>query len=452
MEVFKLRNKYRLSVLTPLTPELINKYIEADIEENRRKNKLYDYYVGKQDILKRTMADSAKPNHKIVNPYANYITDIMTGYFVGEPVTYTSNEDELISVIDAIYNYNDEAAENSVLAKDASIMGVAFELMYLDSDKQIRFKAVPAIGAIPIYENTIEEELLYFIRYYNNEDILTKTVTTIVEVYTRNEVITYERSSLAKSLSFVSNVPHSWGLVPVIDFYNNDEALGDFEPVISEIDAYDILESDSINEMDYFADAYLGLYGMSGTDVEDIAAMKEQRVLLIPSDGKAEWIVKNPSDTYIENLKNRLDASIHKFSKCPSMTDKDFASNASGVAMKYKLMGLENATSKKERSFKKGLQRRLELICNMLRVMGNNYDYRAIDITFTRNIPANLVEMAQVVNQLGTVVSDETKLSLLPIDTDYQAEQERKQREAEAGYSIDFDEGVSNGLLDQENA
>lgn len=120
--------------------------------------------------------------------------------------------------------------------------------------------------------------------------------------------------------------------------------------------------------------------------------------------------------------------------------------------MKYKLMGLENATSKKERAFKKGLQRRLELVCNMLAVMGDTYDYRAIDIVFTRNIPANLVEIAEVVNNLGGLLSDETKISMLPLDIDFAAEQERKKAEAEAGYSIDFEAGVNNGpILAEEN-
>lgn len=398
------------------------------------------------------MADPAKPNHKVVNPYANYITDIMTGYFLGEPVTYTSEDKELLNVIGAIYNYNDEAAENSELAQDASITGVAFEIMYLDADKQIRFETVSPLGSIPIYEDTVEGDLLYFIRYYSNKDIVTGKESTTVEVYSRTEVTTYVRDYAASGLTFVSRVPHAFGMVPVIDYYNNKEALGDFEPVLSEIDAYDVLESDSLNEMDYFADAYLGLYGMGGTDAEDIAAMKEQRVLLMPSDGKAEWIVKNPSDTYIENMKTRIDANIHKFSKCPAMTDQDFAANASGVAMKYKLMGLENATSKKERAFKKGLQRRLELVCNMLGVMGSAYDYRAIDIVFTRNIPVNLVEIADVVNNLGGLLSDETKISMLPLDIDYAAEQERKKAEAETGYSIDFEAGVNNDpILAEEN-
>lgn len=399
------------------------------------------------------MSDAAKPNHKVVNPYANYITDTMVGYFIGEPVTYAANDEEFMAVVQAIFDYNDESAENAELAKDASIAGAAYEILYLDADKQVRFKNVSPVGAIPIYEDTIEEELLYFIRYYDSKDILTGKTTTTVEVYSRQDVITYVKGEGGGSLAFVSQVPHQFKLVPVIDFWNNHEGLGDFEPVLTEIDAYDVLESDSLNEMDYFADAYLGLYGMSGTTSEDIAAMKEQRVLLMPSDGKAEWIVKNPSDAYIENMKTRLDASIHKFSKCPAMTDKDFAANASGVAMKYKLMGLENATSKKERSFKKGLQRRLELICNILAVMGSAYDYRSIEITFTRNIPANLVEMADVVNKLGTLVSDETKIGLLPIDVDYQKEVSRKEKEAEAAFSIDFDTGgdMNESVLAEEN-
>lgn len=163
------------------------------------------------------MGDPAKPNHKVVNPYANYITDIMTGYFLGEPVTYTSEDKELLNVISAIYNYNDESAENAELAQDASITGVAFEIMYLDADKQIRFEAVSPLGGIPIYEDTVEGDLLYFIRYYSNKDIVTGKESTTVEVYSRAEVTTYVRDYAASGLTFVSRVPHSFGMVPVID-------------------------------------------------------------------------------------------------------------------------------------------------------------------------------------------------------------------------------------------
>ena len=118
------------------------------------------------------------------------------------------------------------------------------------------------------------------------------------------------------------------------------------------------------------------------------------------------------------------------------MTDMEFASNASGVAMKYKLMGLENSTAKKEASFKKGIQRRIELMCNILRVMGTDYDYREIEIVFTRNTPANIVEIAEVLNNVGHLLSEETQISLLPFDIDYESEKQKIEQEQERGYEL----------------
>ena len=415
---------------------MIVRYIQLDREQKARQEKLYDYYLGQHKILNRTMADASKPNNRIVNPYAHYITDIMTGYFMGEPVKYTSAEDEQLEVLDAIYNYNDEAAENSKLAEYASIYGVAYEIMYLDEDAAIRFKRIDTEGCIPIFASDIEGDLLYFIRYYDEYDIMTGNTITNVEVYSRYD-ISYFTYSIG-GLTPIGVQEHHWGLVPINIFYNNEEELGDFETVISEIDAYDKLESDNLNEVEYFNDAYLALYGVEGTDADDIAKMKENRVLVLPEDAKAEWLIKSINDTYLENLKTRLDKNIHKFSYCPAMTDEDFSQNASGVAMKYKLMGLENATSKKESAFKVGLQRRIEAICNMLAVQGTNYDYRAIGIIFTRNIPNNVVEMADVLNKIGYLYSEETQMDILPIEVDYEKEQERKAQERLAGYSIDF--------------
>jgi SPP1 family phage portal protein len=110
---------------------------------------------------------------------------MMSGYFMGEPVKYSSSDEELLEVVKANYNYNDEAAENTELAKNASIYGVSYELMYLDEDKQIRFNSIPTIGCIPIVEKNIEEDLLYFIRYYDEENILTGDKERFVEVYSR---------------------------------------------------------------------------------------------------------------------------------------------------------------------------------------------------------------------------------------------------------------------------
>ena len=417
---------------------MIQRYIDEHRQQEQRLSNLYDYYKGITAITKRRLADATKPNNKVVSPYAGYITDTFTGYFMGEPVVYQCEKnEELLSRLNELFNYNDEAATDAELAKDASIFGVAYELLYTDENADIRFKKIDATKAIPIFDNTLEEDLLYFIRYYDDTDIMSGKKTTYVEVYSR-EWIRYYVDEYA--LKLVREVPHAFKGVPINIYQNNEEELGDFENVISLIDAYDKITSDSVNDMEYFADCYLALYGMSGTEAEDIAAMKEQRVLLMETDAKAEWLTKSINDTYVENLKNRLDAQIHKFSRCPSMTDENFAANASGVAIKYKLMGLENATSKKERAFKKALQRRIELICNIFSVMGSDYDYRDVQMVFTRNIPANLNEMADVVNKIGNLLSKETQISLLPIDVNPEAELKRREEEETIAYDFEGEE------------
>lgn len=80
----------------------------------------------------------------------------------------------------------------------------------------------------------------------------------------------------------------------------------------------------------------------------------------------------------------------------------------------YKLWGLEQICSIKERKFKKGLQRRIELITNILNIMGHNYDYRDIVPKFRRNRPQNDMETAQIVTMLANDLSRETRLQLMP--------------------------------------
>ena len=374
------------------------------------------------------MSDPSKPNNKIANAYASYITDTLVGYFIGEPITYTANDNVLIQDLNMILEYNDEADENAELAKNASIYGVAYEMLYLsEEDKMIRFKSLNPKEVIPIFDKTVEQNLLAVMRYYEDYDYVEDNTYTIVEVIDSKMVRRYK---LDTGLSLLEEYPHYFSMVPVAIFKNNEDETGDFEQVISLIDAYDKMESDSLNDFEYFVDAYLALYGFTA-DAEDIAQMKENRVLLMDEGTSAEWLIKQTSDAYVENMKNRLDKDIHKFAKCPNMSVEEFASNASGIAIKFKLLGTENLVSIKERKFKRGLQQRLELMSMINSVLREGFDWRAIDIVFTRNIPSNDTDIANMVNTLKDIVSEETLLAQIPFVEDVQNELEKLKKERE---------------------
>ena len=369
------------------------------------------------------MSDSTKPNNKIANSYASYITDTLVGYFMGKPVSYNADDDKVLEELNMIFEYNDEADENIELAKNASIYGVAYEMLYM-SEEEVRFKSLDPKQCIPIFDDTIDSNLLAFIRYYDNYDVVQDKTITIIELITDTTITRYQCGNNYNNFTLLDSYKHYFGMVPIAIFKNNEEELGDFETVISLIDAYDKLESDSLNDFEYFVDAYLALYGFTA-EPEDIQQMKENRVLLMDEGTSAEWLTKNVSDNNIENIKNRIDADIHKFAKCPNMADKEFASNASGVAIKFKLLGTENKVSIKERKFKRGLQQRLELLATINGVLSDGFDWRSIDIVFSRNIPSNDTDIANMVNTLSGIVSEETLLAQLPFIENVQDEIKR---------------------------
>lgn len=420
-----------------LTIEDIEGYITRFRLERDRMQKLKDYYLGKHDILTREDKKDTAPDNRLVNAFPKYITDMHVGYFVGQPILYSANDlkseedDALLEKLMEIYKYNDEQEENLELAKMCSIMGKAYELMWVDDDANVRFNYIDPTEMFVIYDMSIEKKILYAVRFYEYDDAGIKT--RYVEVYDKKTVRYYEGVG---GLKLAKEKPHYYGDVPVILYENNKEQQGDFEPAMTLIDSYDLSASNTLNDMEQFTDAYLVLVNMLGTDDEDVKKLRDDRVLLIDDNGDAKWLIKDVNDAWVENYKNRTQRDIHKFSYTPDMTDENFGSNLSGVSLSYKLLAMEQLRSNKERKFKKGLQRRIELICNFLKITNKELTYTGIDMQFNNTLPTNVLEMAQIVSTLLPVLSKETLIEQLPFVENAKEEMEKK--EAEEDYSEDY--------------
>lgn len=414
-------NKEELSI------EDIQKFIKKHKAESIRYIKLQKYYEGKHDILDHTSRDG-QPNNKIVNPYPKYITDMLVGYFVGQPISYTSKEeDELLEDLQAIFDYSDEQEENLELAKICSIKGKAYELLYRDEDARIRFNEFGPDQMFVIYDMTISPSIKFAIRYYDVGEGNDKI--TYAEVYDKEVCTLYKGKDSDLSLEQIT--PHTFKDVPVVEYVNNKEEQGDFEQVITLIDAYNKAQSNTLNDMDQFTDAYLILVNMAGTDSERIDELKRDRVMLLDDDGDAKWLIKEINDAWVENYKDRVRRDIHKFSYTPDMQDESFGNNLSGVSIRYKILAMEQIRSNKERKFKKGLQRRIELICNSLSLEKDIDLFTNINIKFANTLPQNIYELSQTIKNLSPYLSSETLLNQLPFVENAKEELEKKKAEDE---------------------
>lgn len=404
-----------------------------------RLNKLEAYYLGNHPILARNLGDKGLPNNRIVANHAKYITDIAVGYVTGNPVKY---EGAQIEPILEVYKQIDIVSHDAELAKDLSIFGIGLELCFMTSDDN----PIPKVTAIDprqiflVVDDTVEYKSLFGVHYYPKRDMDNQIIGYNVNVYTANYVTRYFVKDLgSENYELIDRQQHYFGDVPIVEFWNNEEQQGDFEQQISLIDAYNVLMSDRVNDKEQFVDAILKLKGVVLGDDEEQASqviqlLKKYKVLELPADqnADAEWLTKNLNENDIEVLRNAIRDDIHQFAMVPNLTDKNFAANASGVAMKYKLLGLEQLAKIKERYFIQGLRERLKLFANVLKVKGKAVDVSEVTITMTRNLPANDVETATMIATLNGMVSTPTLISQLSFVHDPAEEVKAVEAEKEA--------------------
>lgn len=436
------------------------------ISEHRKSidrfDRLNKYYDGKHKILERVLANSDLPNNKIICNHAEYITDMATGYFIGNPVTYKGNS--IKTILDnfktiGIHNVDTE------LCRDISINGAGYELVYMTSEEVPIPKStnIDPRNIFLVVDDTVEYKSMFAVHYYPKYDIDNNTKGYYVNVFTENKVYKYLFKDLTSNqCELLSEELHYFKKVPVIEYWNKKNLQGDFEGVITLIDAYNLLQSDRVNDKEQLVDALLAIIGTSlGDDEEEMTAtaqlLKRMKILELPPDGDAKWLVKQLNEAEVEVLKKSLKDDIHEFSKVPCLTDENFASQASGVAMKYKLFGLEQLAKTKEGYYKIGLRERLELYANIFNIKGNNVKLDDIEIGMTRALPVNEVEIANMVTTLDGTVSLETRLSLLPFITDIEAEIKRvegeKQKNIEQqqkAFGMDIENRASGSDVNEE--
>ncbi|GAB5081433.1 hypothetical protein Osc1_06060 [Hominimerdicola sp. 21CYCFAH17_S] len=189
----------------------------------------------------------------------------------------------------------------------------------------------------------------------------------------------------------------------------------------------------------------------SAEKAETYKAVKDNGILELPNDAKAEYLTRQFDEASVEILRNAIKKDIHTISNVPDMSDDNFGGNVSGVAMAYKLLGFELMTKTKERFFKEGLRYRLKLIANVLSAHNTVIDTDGIEIVMSRTLPQNTAELADTVSALSGLVSQETLLSQLPFVED-PAEEIKKLRK-ENQKALEYQQSVfslrSDGAEDE---
>ncbi len=403
---------FRLPRNTEMTIEILDDFLgKHRLEATKRYKPLYDAYTSEHDILRQAAKPKYKPDNRIVVNFPKYIVDTMNGFFIGNPIKVMAEDEAVSDYVEYLDRYNDQDNNNAGLSNQSSIFGKGYEMYYADEEAELCITYLSPMDAFMIFDDSIVERPMYFVRRYTD--------------WQGNEFGSISNSWGVRNFAVTGGTrwlddwqAHHFDGVPATEYDENDERMGIYEgSVMSMTNAYNQIISAKANDVDYFSDAYLKILGAVVED-DDVKFIRDSRIVnFAGEDGEkivAEFMDKPSSDTTQENLLERLERLIFSISMVANISDENFGS-ATGVALKYKLQAMSNLAKTKERKFVSGLNRRYKLLFShpLSKVPADSWVQ--LSYKFTPNIPANLLEEAQIAAQMEGITSHETQLKVLSV-------------------------------------
>ena len=416
--------------------DLINECIEEHKAMLPRYEYLENLYLGFHNIFKRPEKDDWKPDHRLAVGFPRYITDTFIGYAYGKPIKLQSLDEEFDEALQVFGKRNAIRDHNKELAKSACKYGHAFEYMYQNEETETRVTKFTPRQMFIVYDDSVAERALFVVRY-GRHGIKSKTPEAIYgEILTPSEIIPFDNDKLGEA------VVNPYGKIPVVEWKLNEERIGLYEPVAGLVETYNAALGEKANDVESFAEAYLAIMGAE-LDEDGIRHIRDNRIINLygtdnAKDVLVQFLQKPTADGTQENLLDRLETLIYETAMVANISDESFGSATSGTALAYKLQAMSNLAESFDGKVEKSIRKRLKLFCTLSTNTTNPDAYEDIEITFTRNVPKNLLEEAQTAAQLSGIVSHETQLKGLSIVDNAKAELEKiKDEDSELSSVID---------------
>lgn len=463
--------------------EILSIIADYEMKEVPFLDKLWEYYLGNNTkILSRKQTDANNPNNKIPIPYARKIVNTFVGYaYRPRYISYSANvetdqsldidsedidkiekqltvEEKYVNQLKETFNKNNEHIKTSRAGRNDGIFGVAYELLYTDGTFDPLSKELPVKAEVKFFSVDPREMILFYdyspepkkniaIHFYRVNANWYK-----VEVYYKDRIETYDRKRKDGSgfqskweLTDKKTYINYFDDVPVAPYYFGDEMVGVIKPVLDLIDAYDVLYSDSMNEFEKFAAAYMVMkkYGITdpvkmkdpATFSTALANLKKSRIFEhLPTDAEISFLTKDIPTGFIQFMSGLIRDQMHIQSHVPDFTSDKMA-GASGRAIKRLLFDFENLVSSNDADFDLGLIERIRLMTIIYGKIGlpigTSDDF---SIVHKRNLPDDTLENAQVAQTLkNSGMSSYLATSALGSELcpDVQAELARQKKEQE---------------------
>lgn len=211
------------------------------------------YYRGDQPILYRKKTVRPEINNKTVENHALEIVRFKTSQTYGEPIQYVSRKGnaEISRAVDALNDYMRDANRNArdiELGTDQSSIGTAYKAVLKAPKNSVvpfRLNVLDPMDTIIVYSKIDGRDMLSVqqLRDDNGEQYF--------QCYSEDSYF------VIKNGKVVEHGINGLGGIPIVEYPNNPDRLSDIEIVITCLDQLNKMQSDRMNGIEQFIQAFM---------------------------------------------------------------------------------------------------------------------------------------------------------------------------------------------------
>ena len=364
---------------------------------------LWKYFKGQQPILTRTKTVRPEICNKIVENRANEIVSFKVGYLCGEPIQYVGrNSEEAITggvgILNEYMFLVDKPALDQEVVEWGMICGTAYR-MVLDNDMYdaesdeapFDMFTLDPRDTFVVYSTDVKRRRMMGVKYSTDEHGF-----RTYSVYTDKMYFTIEGDKVTEVK------PHGLGAVPIVEYPANNARLGAFEIVLPLLDAINNIESNRMDGIEQFVQAFVKFINCDITK-EDFEALKDLGAIKVKSaDGQqadVDIVTNELNQQQTQTLKEDIYKAILSICGLPSMSDGNTSdsSNNGAVILKNGWQGAETRAKDSEMMFKRSEKEVLRLVLKLCDGLADlKLKLKDIDMKFTRRNYDNIQSKSQV--------------------------------------------------------
>lgn len=396
--------------------------------------KMYRYYKGDTDAIRKYLFITKRSNLKINTNYIKKFIKEEVAYTLGNDITYESRTDNENIIKDIEYytaHWNE--LHDTDLMKYLLIFTKVYELYYLDDDANFCTKIIKPTEGYAYVDNA-SGKVLFFIHTFKNDF----ETNNNIDVYTDEYIYHFDNK-----FNEISNpTKNLFGEVPVSIGELTEEGYDDslYKDLKGLQDAFETNLSDIGNEISDFRNAYM-VFKNAQLNEDDIPKMKELGIIQFPDspNGDAGWLIKNINDTFIQNTLDRYEDTMYQLA-CHINHNEKLQSNLSGITLRSRLIVLENKCSLEIKAHKNIVKNRIRFLFIYLDLKKNRkYDYKDVKALYTPNIPSDDLAIAQMLAQIPErTISKDTARGLFSFVNNKVAEAEKVKKEIDEEIPVDL--------------